>query len=41
MMEVTSSAKELELGIDFADVYKSSELYRYLQSNKTTDSKVT
>ncbi|QCD97785.1 ATP-binding cassette [Vigna unguiculata] len=28
MMEVTSSAKELELGIDFADVYKSSELYR-------------
>jgi len=41
MMEVTSSAKELELGIDFADVYKNSELYRYLQSNKTTDSKVT
>ncbi|XP_022634879.1 pleiotropic drug resistance protein 1-like [Vigna radiata var. radiata] len=28
MMEVTSSAKELELGIDFADVYKNSELYR-------------
>ncbi|KAG2405948.1 Pleiotropic drug resistance protein [Vigna angularis] len=28
MLEVTSSAKELELGIDFADVYKHSELYR-------------
>ncbi|PQQ17541.1 pleiotropic drug resistance protein 1 [Prunus yedoensis var. nudiflora] len=28
MLEVTTSAKETELGIDFADVYKSSELYR-------------
>ncbi|WJX17921.1 hypothetical protein P8452_07779 [Trifolium repens] len=28
MLEVTSSTKEVELGIDFAEVYKSSELYR-------------
>ncbi|KAI5426205.1 hypothetical protein KIW84_031869 [Lathyrus oleraceus] len=28
MLEVTSSVKEMELGIDFADVYKNSELYR-------------
>ncbi|PRQ25661.1 putative monosaccharide-transporting ATPase [Rosa chinensis] len=28
MLEVTSSAKEIALGIDFADVYKKSELYR-------------
>jgi hypothetical protein len=27
MLEVTSSAKEME--INFAEVYKSSELYRY------------
>ncbi|XP_058737878.1 pleiotropic drug resistance protein 1-like [Vicia villosa] len=32
MLEVTSSSKEVELGIDFADVYKNSELYR---RNKT------
>ncbi|XP_061343449.1 pleiotropic drug resistance protein 1-like isoform X2 [Gastrolobium bilobum] len=32
MLEVTSSAKEMELGIDFAEVYKNSELYR---RNKT------
>ncbi|XP_061343409.1 pleiotropic drug resistance protein 1-like isoform X2 [Gastrolobium bilobum] len=32
MLEVTTSAKEMELGIDFAEVYKSSELYR---RNKT------
>ncbi|BFG42849.1 hypothetical protein CerSpe_291230 [Prunus speciosa] len=28
MLEVTSSAKEIALGIDFADVYKKSEIYR-------------
>ncbi|XP_057438482.1 pleiotropic drug resistance protein 1-like [Lotus japonicus] len=28
MLEVTSSAKEMELEVDFADVYKNSELYR-------------
>ncbi|KAK7378528.1 hypothetical protein VNO80_03971 [Phaseolus coccineus] len=27
MLEVTTSAKEMELGIDFAEVYKNSELY--------------
>ncbi|CAI8614417.1 unnamed protein product [Vicia faba] len=32
MLEVTSSSKEVELGIDFADLYKNSELYR---RNKT------
>ncbi|CAJ2632869.1 unnamed protein product [Trifolium pratense] len=31
MLEVTTSSKEVELGIDFAEVYKNSELYR---SNK-------
>ena len=42
MLEVTTSAKEIELGIDFAEVYKNSELYRYFQfvdSNKTTELK--
>jgi hypothetical protein len=29
MLEVTTSSKEAELGIDFAEVYKNSELYRY------------
>ncbi|KAK8473551.1 hypothetical protein PHAVU_001G166500 [Phaseolus vulgaris] len=33
MLEVTTSAKEMELGIDFAEVYKNSELYR---KNKET-----
>ncbi|QCD97794.1 ATP-binding cassette [Vigna unguiculata] len=28
MLEVTTSAAEMELGIDFAEVYKNSELYR-------------
>ncbi|RDX94397.1 Pleiotropic drug resistance protein 1 [Mucuna pruriens] len=28
MLEVSTSAKETELGIDFAEVYKNSELYR-------------
>ncbi|KAJ7962920.1 Pleiotropic drug resistance ABC transporter [Quillaja saponaria] len=28
MLEVTSSAQELALGVDFADVYKNSDLYR-------------
>lgn len=30
MMEVTNSAKEMELDIDFAEVYNNSELYRYI-----------
>jgi len=29
MLEVTNSSKEVELGINFAEVYKNSELYRY------------
>ncbi|CAJ1922092.1 unnamed protein product [Sphenostylis stenocarpa] len=33
MLEVTSSAKELELGIDFAEVYKNSELYSERQQD--------
>ncbi|XP_062089776.1 pleiotropic drug resistance protein 1-like [Humulus lupulus] len=28
MLEVTTSAQEMALGVDFADVYKNSELYR-------------
>ncbi|PRQ25688.1 putative pleiotropic drug resistance protein PDR/CDR [Rosa chinensis] len=32
MLEVTSSAKEIASGVDFADIYKNSELYR---RNKT------
>uniref|UniRef100_A0A2N9HXZ1 ABC transporter domain-containing protein n=1 Tax=Fagus sylvatica TaxID=28930 RepID=A0A2N9HXZ1_FAGSY len=28
MLEITSSAQEVLLGVDFADVYKNSELYR-------------
>ncbi|CAL9023392.1 unnamed protein product [Prunus brigantina] len=28
MLEVTTSAKEMALGIDFADIYRSSEIYR-------------
>ena len=28
MLEVTSSAQEIALGVDFTDVYKDSELYR-------------
>jgi len=28
MLEVTSSAKEMEMEINFAEMYKSSELYR-------------
>ncbi|RZB48334.1 Pleiotropic drug resistance protein 1 [Glycine soja] len=28
MLEVTTSAKEMELGIDFAELYKNSDLYR-------------
>ncbi|XVE52143.1 hypothetical protein DITRI_Ditri02bG0098800 [Diplodiscus trichospermus] len=28
MLEVTTTAQELALGVDFADVYKNSELYR-------------
>lgn len=29
MLEVTTTAQESALGVDFADLYKSSELYRY------------
>ncbi|KAK2371477.1 pleiotropic drug resistance protein [Trifolium repens] len=28
MLEITTSAKEMDLNVDFADVYKNSELYR-------------
>ncbi|GMI86113.1 pleiotropic drug resistance 12, ATP-binding cassette G40, PLEIOTROPIC DRUG RESISTANCE 12 [Hibiscus trionum] len=28
MLEVTTSAQELSLGVDFADIYKNSDLYR-------------
>lgn len=28
MLEVTSTAQEVALGVDFADIYKNSELYR-------------
>lgn len=31
MLEVTSAAKETELEVDFADVYKNSELCRYFK----------
>ena len=40
MLEVTSLAKEMELGIDFAEEYKNSGLYRYFQiykSNQTIE----
>jgi hypothetical protein len=30
MLEVTSSEKEMQLEIDFSEVYKNSELHRYL-----------
>lgn len=29
MLEVTSSAQELQSGSNFADLYKNSDLYRY------------
>jgi hypothetical protein len=29
MFEVTSPSKEVELEIDFAEIYKNSDLYRY------------
>lgn len=35
MLEITSSSKEVELGIDFADLYKYSELYRYFYLYET------
>lgn len=28
MLEVTSTAQEMTVGVDFADAYKNSELYR-------------
>jgi len=31
MLEVTTPAQELALGIDFADSYKNSDLYRWVQ----------
>lgn len=30
MLEITAPAQELVLGVDFAEVYKSSSLYRFL-----------
>jgi len=30
ILEVTTSSKEIELGVDFAEVYTNSTLYRYL-----------
>lgn len=32
MLEITSEAQEVTLGIDFAEVYRNSELYRYQNS---------
>jgi len=29
MLEITTSSKEVELGIDFAEFYNNSGLYRY------------
>jgi len=29
MLEITTSSKEIELGIDFAELYKNSEFNRY------------
>jgi hypothetical protein len=34
MLEVTNSSKEVELGVDFAEVYKNSELHRYFSCMK-------
>lgn len=28
MLEITSSVREITLGVDFTDVYRNSELYR-------------
>lgn len=33
MLEVTTSAQEIALGVDFADIYKNSELFRFVQLN--------
>ena len=33
MLEVTAPSQETALGIDFADFYKSSELYRLVQNS--------
>ncbi|KAK7336925.1 hypothetical protein VNO77_17478 [Canavalia gladiata] len=33
MLEITTSAKEMDLGIDFAEVYKNSELYSEKQQD--------
>lgn len=30
MLEVTSPAQELALGVDFSDLYKNSDLYRWV-----------
>lgn len=29
MLEVTSTAQEVALGVDFAEIYRKSDLYRY------------
>ena len=30
MLEVSASSQEVALGVDFCDIYKRSELYRYV-----------
>ncbi|GFS35354.1 pleiotropic drug resistance 12 [Actinidia rufa] len=35
MLEVTSPVQESALGVNFAEVYKNSELYRYLELSRT------
>ena len=34
MLEVTTAAQERALGVNFADVYKNSELYRCIHIKK-------
>jgi len=35
MLDVSSTAAEAQLGVDFAEIYANSELYKYvLQSNR-------
>ena len=31
MLEVTSPAEEARLGVDFADIYRRSNLFQYVQ----------
>lgn len=42
MLEVTGPAQELALGVDFADIYRKSDLYKWVYrvvSNKHWDTK--